>query len=231
MTAFIYIDNSVTGPLTRQEIQDKLNRKAIVSTDLVCPAGSETWITVADFLQGCSLDNQLTSESESKAAKHYILLRFTAGIIDFVLTFVILNSLDSIVKMIPSYWEIPGWQRDLFCFSGGFLYLFCRESFFGRSVGKLVCFLVLIDSKTNRPVGLYKSFLHNLGLLIPLLAPLLVGMLSTGLWGQRNSEIAIGTGFVAWFVYVCYELSTGTAHWETWSSTRVIISKPFAKKH
>lgn len=57
---------------------------------------------------------------------------------------------------------------------------FCKDSFAGRSSGKALLGVRVIDTRTGQPAGVIASFKRNLPLLIPFMPLIVAGRLCSG---------------------------------------------------
>lgn len=87
-----------------------------------------------------------------------------------------------------------------------FLPLFlCKDGFAGRSPGKFICGVMVVDKRTHEPTWFGRSFVRNLPLIIPFV-PLIIALLLQR--GYRWGDGWAGTK-VVWTKYANHPLFTG----------------------
>lgn len=106
---------------------------------------------------------------ESDIVQPYRWRRLAAALLDIAVLALIVFVLGSV---LPTAWQ----QADgIFLPSVIVLVILLREPYKGRSLGKLLTGLVLADKVTMKPASLWRSVLHNLAIVGPVLLIVLMG--------------------------------------------------------
>ena len=94
------------------------------------------------------------------------------------------------VSMTQLFWS--GYAFGIFLF----LFFCCKDGFSGRSLGKLITGVQVVDEETRKPIGFVASFKRNLCLVIPLVV-----------------------------FFVGFQLAKGYRLGDKWANTRVVWTK------
>jgi uncharacterized RDD family membrane protein YckC len=145
-------------------------------------------------------------------------VRALAAAIDISVVFVVLYGLAAV---IADSWKLRG--PIILAFVIG--YCLFREAIGGQSLGKYITRTVLVDRRSYKPASVGQSLLHNLCLLAPLLAAILIGLVV-------SKYVSAGLGMLVAGIFPVYYVIHLVSEWlmrqengtyaEVLSSTRVV---------
>jgi hypothetical protein len=157
---------------------------------------------------------------ESDIVQPYRWRRLAAAVVDIAVVVLIFFGIASV---LPSAWQ----QTDgIFLPAVMMLFILLREPYKGRSLGKLLTGLVLADKVTMKPAGLWRSILHNLAIVGPVLLIVLVGF-GVEKWFKSNVGFIIMGVAPLWLLIQLRDIFRGEYPIlaEMASSTRVVTAQ------
>ena len=151
----------------------------------------------------------------------FVNRRQLAFLMDFlIITFVIIAPLDIVLEGFLTSSQYSFYENGFFgngvSWGGGvlspstiivWLIIMAKDSFGGRSLGKMAAGLQVVDNDTFKPAGFGACYLRNLILVIPL-APLIIGLTLKGRrWGD-----GIANTRVIWLKYKDHRSFSAAGH-------------------
>ncbi|MBN2363714.1 RDD family protein [candidate division WOR-3 bacterium] len=89
----------------------------------------------------------------------------------------------------PGYLQVPAKSLFFILLTAAVFYSYCRDAFKGKSLGRKMLGMKVVDEKTGKPIKFWKSFLREIGLhFAPLLAIELV-FIFTKPGGRRTGDV------------------------------------------